>query len=254
MSTPISSNNPFAGVRPPTPASTHRPSDPSAVDRTAEEFAALLGAEPPEQPRRTEDVKDRDETSSSSDSFSEVRSESDSDRPRDVGRRGRRDENSGDDESDDEGSQEPPVRSLGDAILDGMSKTASTRQVEAAPPPDAAGFDHVVQQICDKILVSDPGTGAREVRILLKESALPGTEIRILQDAGKLQVQFITDNVDVQNRLSQHQATLQTLLNEKLEGRDVVVEVAMESGHQDPGDGRSRQRRDLQQEAEQENK
>src|SRR5262245_28179765 len=144
MSTPISSNNQFSGVRPPTPASVQRPSDPSTVDQAAEEFAALLGAEHPEQPHRTEDVKDRDEkSSSSSESSGETRSESDSGRPTEVGRRGRRDEKSGDDKSDEQESQEQPtIRSLGDAILDGMSKTAPTGQVDAAPPPDAAGFDH----------------------------------------------------------------------------------------------------------------
>ncbi len=111
-------------------------------------------------------------------------------------------------------------------------------------------FDQVVQQICDKILVSDPGTGSREVRIILKESALPGTEIRLVQEAGKLQVQFVTDNADSQLKLQQHQATLQTMLNEKLGGQEVVVEVAMDAQGQDMGDGRSRQQRDAQEEYE----
>ena len=251
MSTPISSNNPLGNIRQPT-AAPPRLVDTSAVDQTAAEFAALLGAEPPpEQPRKAEDDRSpKNETKESEDSVSESKAESRGGER--VTRREKRgdadDESSGQDE---ESPETPPLPTFGDAILEGLSKAAGTVAVEAAPAADGGGFENVVQQICDKILVSDPSAGTREVRIFLKDSVFPGTEIRLIQDAGKLQVQFVTDNVDTQTKLAQHQATLQTLLNEKLDGRDVVVEVVMESqSGQDMGDGRSRQQRDAKEEYE----
>ena len=248
MSTPISSNNPLGGIRQPTPASAPPPSS-AAVDQSAAEFAALLGAEPPPEPRKTEDERSgASERSRSSDSVSESRADSRGGER--VTRRERRGDSEEESSGDEESGQEAPLRSFGDAILDGLSKASGQATVEAVPVADAGGLDQVVQQICDKILVSDPGSGSREVRILLKDSAMPGTEIRLLQEGGKLQVQFITDNADSHTKLAQHQAALQTLLNERLTDRDVVVEVAMDSQSQDMGDGRSRQQRDAKDEYE----
>jgi type III secretion system needle length determinant len=249
MSNPISSNNPPGGIRQPSAASA-RPPDTSAVDQSAAEFAALLGAEPPPEPKKADDEfssgRDRYE---SSDSSGESRTESRGGEQR-VSRRERRGDSDDSQSGEEESAPESPFAAFGDAILDGLSKTAGPVAVETTPPADGGGFEQVVQQICDKILVSEPGSGVREVRIMLKESALPGTEIRLIQDAGRLQVQFITDNADVHTRLAQQQATLQALLNEKLRDHEVVVEVAMDSQSPDTGDGRSRERRDAKEEYE----
>ena len=254
MSTPISSNNPLGNIRQPN-AAPARPIDTSAVDQTAAEFAALLGSDPPpEQPKKMDDdPSPRSERSESGDSVSESKAESRGGER--ITRKERRGESDGDETKDESAGEERELPTFGDAILEGFSKVAQSSPVEAPPTvdaPPAAGFDNVVQQICDKILVSDPGSGTREVRIMLKDSVLPGTEIRLVQEAGKLQVQFVTDNADSASKLAQHQATLQTLLNEKLSNHEVVVEVAMDSqsGQDMGGDGRSRQQRDAREEYE----
>jgi type III secretion system needle length determinant len=248
MTTPIPSNNPLGGYKPPAPA-VHVP-DPSAVDQSAAEFAALLGADsPPQSPRKVDDESSSRTESGLREESGDSRADASRGETR-VTRRDRRGDSDDESGGEKEESGEPPVRSLGDAILDSLSKTQSVAPAEAPLPTDGGSLENVVQQICDKILVSDPASGGREVRITLKDSILPGTEIRLLQDAGRLQVQFVTDNVDSQNRLAQHQAALQSLLSERLEGRDVVVEVAMESGAENMGDGRSRQQRDAQEEYE----
>ncbi len=249
MSTPISSNNPPGGIRQPAPAAAPPPSS-AAVDQSAAEFAALLGAEPPaSEPRKSsDDWSSSNDRSRAGESSSDARADSRSDDR--VSRRERRGHSDDESSGDEESGQDAPLRSFGDAILEGFSKVSGEVAVEAVPVADGGGLDQVVQQICDKILVSDPGSGSREVRIVLKDSIMPGTEIRLLQDAGKLQVQFVTDNADSHTRLAQHQAALQTLLNEKLGDREVVVEVAMDAQGQDAGDGRSRQQRDAKDEYE----
>jgi type III secretion system needle length determinant len=229
--------------------------DSNAVDQAAAQFASLLGADPPQAPQKKED---QDGEMWRGDSESDDVQHGGADRPASeqrVSRRGERRGDGGDDsekEGEGKGTPEDVAQSSpGDAILLGMSRTAPAAVQDPAAMAGAS-LDNIVQQIADRILVSDPATsgGAREVRILLKESALPGTEIRILQEAGKLQVQFRTDNARVQELLLQNQSSLQTLLNERLEKHEVVVDVAMDSRGQDTNDGRSRQQRNLQEEIE----
>lgn len=255
MASPINPGSPGGNIRQPTPVSSPPVPDSNAVDQAAAQFASLLGADPPQAPQKKED---QDWETRRGDSESGDVQQGGSDRPSSDQRVSRRGERRGDDgdnsekEGEGKGFQEEVVLSSpGDAILQGMSRAAPAAVQDAAAMAGPS-LDNVVQQIADKILVSDPGTsgGVREVRIMLKESALPGTEIRILQEAGKLQVQFRTDNTRVQEMLLQNQSSLQTLLSERLEKHDVVVDVAMDSRSQDTNDGRSRQQRNLQEEIE----
>ena len=82
--------------------------------------------------------------------------------------------------------------------------------------------------------------------MFLKDSILPGTEVRIVQEGGKLLIQMTTDSAKSHDLLSAHQSSLQSQLNERLKDRDVVVDVQMGAGQEgDHHDGRSRQQRDI---------
>jgi len=126
----------------------------------------------------------------------------------------------------------------GDAILQSMSQL---QQPGEASPTAASQLDEVAQQIAGRILVSDPASGGREVRIILKSDILPEAEIRIVQDSGRLQVQFHTSSAGTQALLENHRAALQNRLHERLEGRELQVSVER-TASSDSGahDGRSR--------------
>ena len=103
-----------------------------------------------------------------------------------------------------------------------------------------AELNAVVQQVADQVQVADVN-GSREVRITLKESILPDTEIRLVQESGRLQVRFVSNTPESLDRIASHQRVLQAALNQKLPGRDVVVSVQtnVDSSSDNP-DGRSR--------------
>lgn len=236
------------------PGST--PADTSGLEQAARDFAQLMEpsstSESPRSPSDTEEV-----------------SSGTTDRPceADGGQRKQveeRKEGHRGDSSDDSSHQgEEPMKgaeddlqrlmaSAGDSILQAFSKPP-VEQVAVADAIQGPNWDGVIQQIADKILVSDPmhTQGATEVRIVLKDSILPGTEVRIVQEAGRLQIQLVTDSPESRSVLMNNQAALQERLNEKLSDKQVVVEVAFEGDAQgEAGDGRSRQRRNLQDEYE----
>ena len=217
-------------------SSSSAPPDNPALNQAAADFASLLGDS---------------STPSTSESPTNEPTQQRDDQPRDdrVNERDERQE-SGDD-SGDSGEQSQKKKgetqtketpSLGEAILQSLTK--GEPQVAKAEGPaqttPTQSLDGIVQQVADKVLVSDV-SGGREVRIFLKDSVLPGTEVRITQNAGKMQVQFVTDSSKSQDILAQNQAALQQRLSEKLNTHDVVVSVEMESqGHGDQPHGESR--------------
>jgi type III secretion system needle length determinant len=101
-----------------------------------------------------------------------------------------------------------------------------------------------VEEIADRILVAapQPGQDRQEVRIMLKDSVLPETEIRIVRDGDSMTVNLTTRNADANLFLNTHQADLQTRLTERL-GVDIAVSV--EYHQPDQQDGHSRGRRNL---------
>ncbi|MBC6413687.1 MAG: hypothetical protein GDA45_01965 [Chromatiales bacterium] len=111
------------------------------------------------------------------------------------------------------------------------------------PPP--ADINNVASEIANRILVSTPDNnpaGGQEIRIQLKESVLPNTEVRIYRHAGRLQVEFITSSQDSQMLIQQKQSDIQKLLGERLTSENVQVSVQdsrQTRGGQ--GEGRSRQ-------------
>ncbi|MBW2067578.1 MAG: hypothetical protein JRI31_01675 [Deltaproteobacteria bacterium] len=99
-----------------------------------------------------------------------------------------------------------------------------------------------VYEIANQILVSNPEFSNKdEVRIVLKESFLPETEIRIRKESDGISVEFITKSEDSFRFLSPHTDSLRTVLEDRL-GAQVNVQLQF-SGSGEQQDGRSRQRR-----------
>lgn len=110
-------------------------------------------------------------------------------------------------------------------------------------------INEVINKLVDKIHVSakDSINGA-EVRITMKENILPGTEIRIQRMGGELTVTMNTTSADTHNFLAVNEASLAKSLNERF-GDKVQVNINLSGGDQ-PGDGRSREQYEGEQEQE----
>ncbi|MBI1247961.1 hypothetical protein GC197_08995 [bacterium] len=237
-------NNSSSAQRVPS-SSSSPPVNTPAVNQAAAEFASLLGSD--------------NKTSSPNDTHSNYSVDHHSDsRPPEDQQVDRRDERNDSEKDSDggsnkekgkgkEGKEATEVTSPGDQILKSFGRFEGVAKADAPPPLDSPkSLEGIIQAVADKMLVSE-ASGNREVRIMLKDSILPGTEVRISQQAGKMQVQFVTDSAKSQEMLSQHQAILQQRLNDKLTAHDVVVSVEMESqGHGDQHDGESRGKREQQ--------
>lgn len=246
MTDRINSNRPASA---PTAAINNapRPLDLPGTDQAAAKFAAMLGSE------GNGDSNDLSRTESQE--LSDLPHESDSSpthhdrvekkQDRDKGSNGNEGER-----GDAREEAEIEVFALGDVILQNMSRKdgAMTATAEVGLSSTDVPLDTMVHQVVDRILVSPPGAGGQEVRILLKDSVLPGTEVRISQLAGQMQIQLVTDSTRSHDLLMQHQASLQQRLSEKLGEHDVVVHVEMGAESQPDRDGRSRNQRDIQEE------
>lgn len=143
--------------------------------------------------------------------------------------------------------------SPGDLILQHFAHgdTSNNPVIDTPPPhgPNATdSLDKVAQQIAAQVQVSDLATG-REVRIIIRESVLPDTEVRISQDGGRLQVSFFTDSATSHDLIEQNQQHLEQELKQRLGDREIDVSVdARSDGQGEQQEGRSRQRRNVQDE------
>lgn len=106
------------------------------------------------------------------------------------------------------------------------------------------------EELVERILVSQPAAdGSAEVRIRIDKPWLPDTEIRLVKtpDAG-LTVEFMADDVDAQRFLMPNLGELRGRLAERT-GDQVTVrmteQVTAQGDAGQPGDGRSRNRRNL---------
>lgn len=117
-----------------------------------------------------------------------------------------------------------------DAQLREIQQANSVKEIDAA-----------LQKLADQIQVSakDAVNGA-EVRITLKDSVLPGTEIRIQRQGGELTVVMNTSSAEAGNFLAQHEASLQKMLAERFSNDKVQVNINMSGGDNQDSDGRSR--------------
>ena len=117
-----------------------------------------------------------------------------------------------------------------DAQLREIQQANSVKEIDAA-----------LQKLADQIQVSakNAANGA-EVRITLKDSILPGTEIRIQRQGGELTVVMNTSSAEAGNFLAQHEASLQKMLSERFSNDRVQVNINMSGGDNQDTDGRSR--------------
>lgn len=141
------------------------------------------------------------------------------------------------------------VTAMGDAILQSLQTQApfapSPETVEA-PHAAAETLNERMQKFAAKVLVADPGSGLREVRITLNKSFLAGAEIRIRHDQGRLNIDLVATTADSQRFLNSHRSELQQTLQERLHDEVAVhVQLSDSNHHGQQNDGRSRQQRNV---------
>ncbi len=134
------------------------------------------------------------------------------------------------DETRDEGAGNRSFASMSsplDTLFAGRMEAASVApRAEAASPAD---LDGLAEKLVDRILVSQPGEGAGEVRIRLGGDVLPGTEITLTRGAdGLLAVRLATTDAASFQTLVGAQDSLKARLGQ-LE-KDVRVDVVSERG------------------------
>lgn len=140
------------------------------------------------------------------------------------GKAGNADESS--DEAGNEGAGSRPF-----APMTSPLDTLFAGRMEAAPAESApvADLDGLAEKLVDRILVSQPGEGAGEVRIRLGGDVLPGTEITLRRGAdGLLAVRLATTDAASFQTLVGAQDSLKARLGH-LE-KDVRVDVVSERG------------------------
>ena len=158
---------------------------------------------------------------------------------------------------------------LADMILRNMSTQPGPIERTEAPAPAAraeSSLSEMVREVADRILVGEAGpSGQQEVRIILKDEVLGGTEIRIHEEGGATHITFVAADKDVENFLSSRQEEVATALGERLD-REIRVAVTDrdgtpnqsadergrdgQQGQDQPNDGRSRNRRSVRDERE----
>ncbi|MDD7805073.1 MAG: type III secretion HpaP family protein [Endozoicomonas sp. (ex Botrylloides leachii)] len=111
-----------------------------------------------------------------------------------------------------------------------IQKSQSIKAIEAA-----------LQKMADQIHVSakDAVNGA-EIRITIKDTILPGTEVRINRHGGELTVTMNTSSLDSHNFLAQHAASLQKQLDERFSTEIVQLSLDMAGDMNDQGGDNSR--------------
>jgi type III secretion system needle length determinant len=144
------------------------------------------------------------------------------------------------DNANDEHSLSALMSSLFSERL-GTPASQSAPMPVVAPVVDAARADEVVSTVVQHILVSHPDqVGDKEVRLLLKDSVLPDTEIRLSRGTdGLLSVTLSTGRSDSFQTLVAAQTDLKNALNvqEKQEVRLTVVNSRGEGGAGDDAAG-----------------
>lgn len=136
----------------------------------------------------------------------------------------------------------------GDAVLPGpfdLLRPGSMGGTRAEGLAAGRGGDlqQIVQAVADRVMVSEGGDGAQEVRIHLKDSVLPGVEVRVRQEQGRMVVEFVSQNADSTRFLDAQRGALGAMLEGRLK-TDVEVRVTTSDGTEtsgESGNGRSRE-------------
>ncbi|MDR3175538.1 MAG: hypothetical protein LBU06_03265 [Desulfovibrio sp.] len=145
--------------------------------------------------------------------------------------------NGGEDRDEGQGGQAmPSASSLLASLFEGKMGAV------AAPEPVCGNLDELVDDLVQRILVSEPKSGApAEIRLQLNDSVLPDTQIALQRSPdGSLSVMLTTGNASSMQTLVSAQQSLREQL-EKHGPVEVRVNSAEESGREErDADRRSR--------------
>jgi type III secretion system needle length determinant len=240
----------------------HNAQQPTASQEDAARFSKALDNKPKDNAPSSEPARGNQGSSTMNDTSALFRRR---EAPEQQQQRGHGDNRGRD--SDKTKEKDRPEANPANAILQNMmpkDAVEEAKAVDAPQPVPQSSLNDVVQQVADRILVGESSeTGQTEVRITLKDNVLNGTEIRISENAGAYEVTFVADNKDVENFLANRQEQLSTALGEKLD-REIKVAVTdrdgtpnqqgdergRQQGQGQPGDGRSRNQRSVEDERE----
>ncbi len=217
---------------PPTQQQDYNQQNRKVSERQAGDFADRMAKEKREKEKKAGGDKDQ-----SLESLMAERSKNSKDAIKGRQEKGSNSEESGEHMSHNmrDGSEHTQINNTqgqikADAQLREIQQASSVKEIDAA-----------LTKLADQIQVSakDAVNGA-EVRISLKDSVLPGTEIRIQRQGGELTVTMNTSSAEAGNFLAQHEANLQKMLAERFSNDKVQVNINMSGGDNQDTDGRSR--------------
>jgi len=137
----------------------------------------------------------------------------------------------------------------GERILAGL--TGSLSEPDQSGDGSVSAMGELARRLADQILVTAPATfQSREVRIQLKDSVLHGTEILLHKKQGGVEIQFLASDPEVLKMLNAHLDDLQQALGTRLGDRLPVsiVVITPDAGAGTSDDGRSRNRRQFNEE------
>lgn len=137
------------------------------------------------------------------------------------------------------------LQSLGHQSTPAPSVQANDRATPASAVERVSEVSHLITQMADRVLVTDPLHGqTQEVRIKIADSVMQDTEVRVWrEDGGALRVEFDTASAYWSRILNDASPLLSQRLNERLpSGTEAQVTVTVQQQGQQPEDGRSRNR------------
>lgn len=119
-------------------------------------------------------------------------------------------------------------------------------QVSSSGSPPPAELSKVVEEIANRILVSNPADQlGGEVRIELKQSVLEGSDVRIFREHGELNIVVVARDEFAHRMVADYQGHLLRELSGRLPDEQIRMEIEQPRGSQATGreanDGRSRQ-------------
>jgi hypothetical protein len=158
-------------------------------------------------------------------------------------------------------SEEALPVTLGAAMLQSLASQSAGAVAVAAPAATAAtvpalerieALQQTLAETVSRLLVSDPlHDGRREVRLTVAQEILPNTEIRLWRHENRIHVEFIAPAGVLDRSFGEGLPRLAEAIQQRQPQFDLpVVTVRGQGGFEQPGDGRSRQQYQTQEELE----
>lgn len=146
--------------------------------------------------------------------------------------------------TDDEKSKSYNAFSQGSSLAQAIPQSTFSIKTKCSGGSDE--LYSVCQQVLERVLTAVPTVSGdrQEVRLTMKDSILPSTEICISRDGVGLHIAIVTESQKSYNLLDQQKEVLQNRLNERLVDFRIEVNITYNERGGDQ-QGRSRQRRNL---------